>query len=570
MKDLIVRELASVGNLDEDRVRELKKLAGDTGQTIDRLVLQKGYLPEAEVLRVMGGVMGYDVRSELRDESVPKEYVDRVPVQFARNYNLVGLGRENGTMRVATCAPLEMHPMDDLASMLGLDVEPVLAPKAEITSLINRASKAKSDVVGEALDDLTEEDISSLAAEVEEGEDLLNVANKAPIIKLVNMILFNALKMRASDVHLQPFPNRLQIRYRVDGILYDMESAPKKVQEAIISRVKIMGKMDIAERRLPQDGRASLRLGEGEVDVRVSSIPTSYGERIVLRLLDKTAKVYKLDEIGMEQHNLKEFRHYLGFTHGIILVTGPTGSGKTTTLYAAMSEINGAEKNILTIEDPIEYNLEGISQVQVNTKKGLTFAAGLRSFLRQDPDVMFVGEIRDRETAEIAIRAALTGHLVFSTVHTNDSPSSVTRLLDIGIEPYLVSSSVLLVIAQRLVRLTCPKCKQQIEPDAATAKKLIEAGVPLETFPDGRIWVGQGCDYCFNSGYVDRTAIYELLPVDDVMKEQIMDRYSETVIKRSAMERDAMTTLRQDGLYKVRDGRTTIDEVLRVTQLDGM
>ena len=569
MKDQIVERLATAGNLDEDRVRELNKLEVDTGQTIDRLVLQKGYLQEAEVLSVMGDVMGYDVRKELRDDAVPKEFVDRVPVQFARNYNLVGIGRQNGTMNVATCAPLEMHPLDDLASMLGLDVEPVLAPKAEITSLINRAYKAKSDVVGEALDDLSEEDISSLAAEVEEGEDLLNVANKAPIIKLVNMILFNALKMRVSDVHLQPFPDRLQIRYRVDGILYDMESAPKKVQEAIVSRVKIMGKMDIAERRLPQDGRASLRIGEGEVDVRISSVPTSYGERIVMRLLDKSAKVYRLDEIGMEAHNLEEFRHFLGFTHGIILVTGPTGSGKTTTLYAAMSEINGAEKNILTIEDPIEYNLEGISQVQVNNKKGLTFSAGLRSFLRQDPDVMFVGEIRDRETAEIAIRAALTGHLVFSTVHTNDSPSSVTRLLDIGLEPYLVSSSVRLVIAQRLVRLTCPKCKEHIDPDAPTRKKLEEAGLTLDMFEDRKIWVGKGCEYCFNSGYVDRTAIYELLPIDDVIKGQIMNHESATVIKKSAIERDAIQTLRQDGLYKVRDGRTTIDEVLRVTQLDG-
>ena len=569
MRDQIVQSLATAGNLDEDRVRELTKLEGDTGQTIDRLVLQKGYLQEAEVLSVMGDVMGYDVRKELRDEAVPKTFVDRVPVQFARNYNLVGIGGENGTMNVATCAPLEMHPMDDLASMLGLDVEPILAPKAEITSLINRAYKAKSDVVGEALDDLSDDDISSLAAEVEEGEDILNVANKAPIIKLVNMILFNALKMRTSDVHLQPFPDRLQIRYRVDGILYDMESAPKKVQEAIISRVKIMGKMDIAERRLPQDGRASLRIGEGEVDVRISSIPTSYGERIVMRLLDKTSKVYRLEEIGMEDHNLDEFRHFLGFTHGIILVTGPTGSGKTTTLYAAMSEINGAEKNILTIEDPIEYNLEGISQVQVNVKKGLTFSAGLRSFLRQDPDVMFVGEIRDRETAEIAIRAALTGHLVFSTVHTNDSASSVTRLLDIGLEPYLVSSSVRLVIAQRLVRLNCPKCKEPIEPDVTTTKKLAEAGLTREMFKDGKIWAGKGCEYCFNSGYVDRTAIYELLPVDDVIKEQIMDHASATVIKKSAVERDAIQTLRQDGIYKVLDGRTTIDEVLRVTQLDG-
>jgi general secretion pathway protein E len=577
-RDRIVERLAQAAELTEDRVLELKKLEAETGQSIDRVMLQKGYLQEAEVLQIMAEAMGYAYRGDLRDESVPKAFVDRVPVQFARNYNLVGVGKDtNGQITVATCTPLDLHPLDDLASMLGggvgsdgIEIEPIFAPRTEITSLINRAYKSKSDVVGEALDDLSDEDIQSLAAEIEEGEDILNVANKAPIIKLVNMILFNALKMRVSDVHLQPYVERLQIRYRVDGILYDMESAPKKVQDAIISRIKIMGKMDIAERRLPQDGRASLKLGEGEVDVRISSIPTSSGERIVMRLLDKSAKTYRLPEIGMEAHHLEIFRHYLSYTHGIILVTGPTGSGKTTTLYAAMSEMNAKEKNILTIEDPIEYNLDGVSQVQVNVKKGLTFAAGLRSFLRQDPDVMFVGEIRDRETAEIAIRAALTGHLVFSTVHTNDSPSSVTRLLDIGLEPYLVSSSILLVIAQRLVRLNCPRCKVSREPNELELKKLREAGLTIDQFEGGKLIVGVGCEYCFQSGYVDRTAIYEMLPIDDVMKEQIMDRASATVIKKTAVERGTLKTLRMDGLHKVLRGQTTIDEVMRVTQLDLM
>ena len=568
MREQIVERLTEVGGFTEDRLRELQKLEAETGQSFDRLVLQKGYVAEVDVLKVMGEVLGFDVETDLREMQVPDEFVRRVPVQFARNYNLVAVGEVNGSMMVATCAPLDVHPMDDLASMIGIDVEPILSPKAEITALINRAYKAKSDVVGEALDDLSEDDISTLANEIDEGEDILNVANKAPIIKLVNMILFNALKMRVSDVHLQPYPDRLQIRYRVDGIMYDMEAAPKKVQDAIISRIKIMGKMDIAERRLPQDGRASLKLGEGEVDVRISSIPTSNGERIVLRLLDKTSKVYRLGEIGMEAVNLDVFKHYLNYTHGIILVTGPTGSGKTTTLYAAMAEMNAAEKNILTIEDPIEYGLDGVSQVQVNNKKGLTFAAGLRSFLRQDPDVMFVGEIRDKETAEIAIRAALTGHLVFSTVHTNDSPSSVTRLLDIGLEPYLVSSSILLVIAQRLVRLICPRCKELVTPDAAMIKELEKAGLSPDQFEGGKLPVGKGCDYCFQSGYVDRTAIYELLPIDDVMKEQIMDRASATIIKRSAIEREALSTLRMDGVAKVLRGLTTIEEVMRVTQLD--
>ena len=416
-----------------------------------------------------------------------------MPVHFARNYNLVGLGSANGSYLVATCAPFDIHPLDELAAMLRIQVEPVLAPQAEITSLINRAYKNRMDAVDEALDDLDDEEIVNLSAEVlEEGEDLLDVANKAPIIKLVNMVLFQALKMRASDVHIQPYPDRVQVRYRVDGILYDMESAPKKIQDAIISRVKVMGKMDIAERRLPQDGRATLRIGQGDVDVRISSIPSSNGERIVMRLLDKTARVYRLEEIGLDQDNLKMLRKFISYTHGIIFVTGPTGSGKTTTLYAGLTELNAAEKNILTIEDPIEYNLDGISQVQVNNKKGLTFAAGLRSFLRQDPDVMMVGEVRDAETAEISIRAALTGHMVLSTLHTNDSASAVTRMLDIGVEPYLVSSSLLLVIAQRLVRLICPKCKTPVDPDKVTILKLQEAGITPADFPEGKVWIGKG------------------------------------------------------------------------------
>ncbi|MBU0754109.1 MAG: Flp pilus assembly complex ATPase component TadA, partial [Planctomycetes bacterium] len=500
--------------------------------------------------------------------TVPKEFLEKVPVHFARNYNLVALGSSNGTTIVATCAPFETHPIDELASILGGAVEPLFSTRAEITSLINRAYKNRMDAVDEALDELSDDDIITLSAEIEEGEDLLDVANKAPIIKLVNMILFQALKMRASDVHLQPYPDRIQVRYRVDGVLYDMESAPKKVQDAIISRIKVMGKMDIAERRLPQDGRATVRIGNSDVDIRISSVPSSTGERIVMRLLDKSARVYRLEEIGLDEDNMALLRKYFLYTHGIIFVTGPTGSGKTTTLYAGMSELNAAEKNMLTIEDPIEYNLDGISQIQVNNKKGLTFAAGLRSFLRQDPDVMMVGEVRDFETAEISIRAALTGHLVLSTLHTNDAPSAISRMLDIGIEPYLVSSSLVVVVAQRLVRLICPKCKDHVVPDKVTLKNLKQAGLVAEVFPDGKVWEGRGCDYCFGSGYVDRTALYEILPVDDVVKDQIMDRASASMIKKGALERGIMKTLRMDGISKVLHGKTTINEIMRVTQLD--
>jgi len=560
--------MKQVGGLDQDRIDDCLRLQRETGQSLDKILLQKGYLDEASMLRLFGEYLGCEYRPELRVESVPGEFLRRVPVQFARSYNLVAVGQDDGTLRVATCAPMDVHPMDDLAAMVGCDVEPVLAPRAEITALINRSYKHKGDLVDEALDHLEDEDIVTLSAEIEEGEDLLDVAHKAPIIKLVNMILFQALKMRASDIHIHPFPDRVQIRYRIDGILYDMESAPKKVHDAIVSRIKVMGRMDIAERRLPQDGRATLRVGQGDVDVRISSIPTSYGERIVMRLLDKTMRVLKLEEIGLDEDHMAILTKYLAFTHGMIFLTGPTGSGKTTTLYAAISRMDSKKLNILTIEDPIEYNIEGISQVQVNDKKGLTFAAGLRSFLRQDPDVMMVGEVRDRDTADIAIRAALTGHLVFSTVHTNDAPSTVTRLLDIGIEPYLVSSSLLLVIAQRLLRRICPRCKTQVAPDKSMEKKLRACGLVSEVFPDGKLTVGAGCEYCFGSGFVERIAIYEMLEIDDVVKDQVMDRANATVIKKSAIERGKLRTLRMDGIQKVLHGVTTIDEVLRVTQQD--
>jgi general secretion pathway protein E len=328
-----------------------------------------------------------------------------------------------------------------------------------------------------------------------------------------------------------------------------------------------MGKMDIAERRLPQDGRATIKLGDGEVDIRISSVPTSQGERIVMRLLDLTARLLELEEIGLDDDDLKMVDRYIHYTHGIILVTGPTGSGKTTTLYAALQRINSSQKNVITIEDPIEYHLDHISQIQVNTKKGLTFAAGLRSLLRQDPDIMMVGEIRDEETARIATQAALTGHLVFSTLHTNDSAGAVARMLNFGIEPYLVASSVLVVIAQRLVRLICPECKVSFDPKESDVKELAEIGLTPAQLPGGKLHRGNGCPNCFQTGYTDRSAIYEILPVDDVVKQQVMDRASANTIKRASMDRGCRT-LRMDGAAKVIEGQTTVEEVLRVTQLD--
>ncbi len=553
--------------LTRDRLEECRGTAATGGDSLDKVILSKGYMDENVLLQIYAKALGYEFRKSLDGTKVPMAFVDSVPVHFARNYNLVALEESDDVLRVATCTPLDPHPMDDLAALLGREVDAVLAPKTEITTLIARAYRHKADGVDEALDAVAEDgDIGSLAAEIDDSEDVLDVSNKAPIIKLVNTIMFQALKLRASDIHFQPYPDRMQVRFRIDGLLYDMDAIPKRVQDAIISRVKVMGKMDIAERRLPQDGRATIRLGDGEVDVRISSVPTSTGERIVMRMLDKTAKLYRLDEIGLEQENLDLIREFLDYNHGIILVTGPTGSGKTTTLYASMAEIDTTKKNILTIEDPVEYAIGGISQVQVNAKKGLTFASGLRSFLRQDPDVMMVGEIRDLETAEVAIRAALTGHLVFSTVHTNDSASTITRMVDQGVEPYLVASSIVLIIAQRLVRTVCPHCKvvgPVTDEWEAKLKKVGMTGADI----NGEIAYGPGCDECFHSGYAGRTAIYEFMPINEKLRTLVMEGASATELKREQTAQ-GFQTLRSDGREKIRAGLTTPDEVLRVTQLD--
>jgi general secretion pathway protein E len=563
----LVRYLRENGVLAEDALKDALEAERQSGWSIDRVILTKGLLSEHDLLKAIAASLGLPYRESIGDAVVPQDFVDRVPVQFARNYYLVGLGRSNGTMQVATASPLDAYPMDDLATMLGCELDPVLAPRTEITSLINKAYKNKQDIVQESISKLEGDDLMSLAETVAEGEDILDVANKPPIIKLVNMLFFQALKMRASDIHLQPYEDRLQVRYRIDGVLYDMEAVPKKVQDAVTSRIKVMGRLDIAERRLPQDGRATVRIGDAEVDVRISAVPTNHGERIVMRLLDKSARLYELEEIGLIDDNLRLVEKFIDFDHGIVFVSGPTGSGKTTTLYASLSRINSTQMNVMTIEDPIEYHLPGISQIQVNEKKGLTFASGLRSLLRQDPDIMMVGEVRDVDTARISIQAAQTGHLVFSTIHTNDAPTVATRLLDIGIEPYLLASSLIVAIAQRLVRVICPDCKEAYSPTHDEVLELGELGIKPEQLPEGRLHRGHGCGNCFNSGYLDRTGIYEILPCDDALKDQIVARSSASSMKKSAIER-GFTTLRMDGAAKVVRGMTTVEEVLRVTQMD--
>jgi general secretion pathway protein E len=465
---------------------------------------------------------------------------------------------------VAVNDPLVFQPLDDLRLALGWNgFKTVLATHSTILSAVNMAYDMGRDSAEEVIEGMHgDEDSDQIMSEIEETGDLLDETSDAPIIRLVNLMLSQAVKARASDIHIEPYQNQLKIRYRVDGILYDKLTPPKHIQSTLVSRIKIMAKLNIAEKRLPQDGRIEIKIGDKNVDIRVSSIPTAFGERVVLRLLDKTSTLLRLSDLGMSEDNLKVFDGLIRNPHGIILVTGPTGSGKTTTLYGALSKINKPQINIITVEDPIEYQINGIAQIQVNPKIDLTFAKGLRSIVRQDPDVILVGEIRDLETAAISIQSALTGHLVFSTLHTNDSASAVTRLMDMGIERFLVSSSVIAILAQRLVRVICEECKEAYVPDKESLESI---GLSLDSLKDKKIYRGRGCSACLQTGYMGRKGIFEFMLLDDDLKNLILKTSDANAIKRKAVEK-GMLTVRQDGALKVLNGTTTIEEVFRVTQ----
>ncbi len=558
-RDLLLK-FVEQGVLEIAKVDEILQAVEEHDVSLDQFVVQRGYVSEKQFLQICSQEMDLPFIEKIDYSKVPEEFCKNVAINFARNYNVVAIGKDEDAYQVATCTPLVLHPMDDLSNFLKAPVDIYLAPRAEIVAAINNCYKQNLDgAIGD------EEEIEE-AGEKGDSDKPIDDPNQPLVIRIVNNVIMEAVRQRVSDIHLQPYEEKLQVRYRIDGILYDVQAIPKRYQDAVISRVKVMGKMDIAERRLPQDGRKSIKMGDAEVDIRISSVPTSHGERIVMRLLDKSARVYSLEEIGLDSQNLKLVEKYIHYHHGILLVTGPTGSGKSTTLYASISRLNSIEKNIMTVEDPIEYNLRNVSQIQVSEKKGLTFAKGLRTLLRQDPNVIMVGEIRDEETARISIQAALTGHMVFSTLHTNDAASAITRLLDIGIEPYLVSSSLLCVIAQRLCRKICSSCKVEYTPET---KRLQEIGLqPNSLSSKGVLWKGVGCEKCMRTGLKDRLGLYEVLPISERIREQIMARSSSTVIKQDAIKLGGLRTLRMDGAKKVLEGVTTIDEVLRVTQVD--
>jgi general secretion pathway protein E len=564
--EAILLDRSWVSQQDLEKARQRKK----PGQNLAEALVEMGALEPQRLARALAQEYRLPFQAHIDEHALDNTLVARVPINYAKKNRLLPLAMEHDTVTVAVADPANYEPLDDLHVLFGMTVQAVVAPGEIINEAINRAyDQASTTTAHDLMIDLDEERLDQVASELaQEPADLLEADDAAPIIKLVNGLLSQAVKDRASDIHVEPFERELVVRFRVDGMLYDVLSPPKRFQPAITSRIKIMSGLNIAEKRLPQDGRIRLRVAGRDIDIRVSSIPTAFGERIVLRLLDRAQALVdlNLDRLGFSGDNLTRLDRLIRQSHGIILATGPTGSGKTTTLYACLARINSPEKNIITIEDPIEYQLRGIGQMQVSPKIELTFASGLRSILRQDPDVIMVGEIRDSETAEIAIQAALTGHLVFSTLHTNDSFGALTRLVDMGIEPFLVSSSILAVLAQRLVRRVCPDCREAYVPAPA---ELARMGLKPEAFRGQTIYrpSPNGCRSCRNTGYRGRTAIQELMIMDDDIRALVMQKADASMIRRACTTR-GMRLLRQEGAERILAGETTVEELLRVTQED--
>jgi general secretion pathway protein E len=527
----------------------------------DHLIRKKA-IDEIQLLKIMAGHFGLSFRPELPMESINIDFTQNVSIQYLKKHKMVPLITSSDSA-IAVNDPTNFQPIDDLRQLLkSPDLPVVLSSQDAIAAAINMAYDMSRASAKDYFEEMNEASTDDLISKIDETADLLDETSDAPIIKLVNLLVSGAIKDRASDIHVEPYSGNLKIRYRIDGILYDILNLPRRIQSPLVSRIKIMAKLNIAEKRLPQDGRIEIKIADRLVDIRVSVIPTAFGERVVLRLLDKTANILMLSDLGMHDERIKLLNKLIKSPYGIILVTGPTGSGKTTTLYAALSTINRPEINIITIEDPIEYQMDGVGQIQVNPKIDLTFAAGLRSIVRQDPDVILIGEIRDRETAEIAIQSSLTGHLVFSTLHTNDAASAVTRLIDMGIEPFLVTSSIIAIIAQRLVRVLCPHCKEVYVPDEETLANL---GLDRSVLKKNIFYRKNGCNLCMQTGFRGRTAIFEIMIVDDEIKKLVLKTSDANQINELALKQ-GMITLQKDGIYKVLNGITTTEEVLRVTR----
>ena len=556
VREGLVTEAQVVSALDKQKQLGGNKQVGD-------LLVSMGAISERDRVRVLGMHWGVDY-ADLTANPVERETANLITQDLARRYKVIPLGIKNGRLRLAMKNPLDIFATDEIRLITGKEVDPVIATEEDILLAIAEAFKAAGDAVEGVLKDF-EDDVALNTHKIDEElslTELKELSEEAPVVKLANMVIARAIAEKASDIHMEPGKESLKVRYRMDGILVDGLVVPKKVQASLTSRIKIMADMDIAEKRAPQDGRISAVIDNKPFDFRVSTLPAVFGEKIVMRVLDKSNISVGLSKLGLLPHTFDMFEAMLMRTYGIILVTGPTGSGKSTTLYSCLSKVNSGEKNILTIEDPVEYELAGITQVGVNNKAGMTFAAGLKSMLRQDPDIIMVGEMRDQETAMIAIEAALTGHLVFSTLHTNDAPAAVARLMDMGVEPFLIASATVGVMAQQLLRKVCEKCKQPYEPPRDAIKRL---GMNLDDLDKSRVtfFRGKGCDTCKGSGYKGRVGCYELMPVTDKVRELILAHASAYAIREAAIEA-GMKSLKEDAMEKILLGMTTLEESLRV------
>ena len=540
---------------------EYQKNSGDDSK-LGSILVNKGYVSEPTLYKFLGKQYGVEL-IDLYSMDIPKEVIDKIPAQIAIKYNIVPVSIENGKIKVATFDPTNIFTLDDVRFATGLKVIPVLSTEDAIKNAISKYYRS-SDELNSILENISTSTGISITNDVEQEIDLSDLesqSSKEPIINLANLIISNAVKDKASDIHIEPYENNLRVRYRLDGELYTVMNLNKSVAPALVSRLKIISKLDISEKRLAQDGNIRLNVSNKNIDFRVSTLPTIFGEKVVLRILDRSNIMVNLEELGFEQYDLEKYMHSLQSPYGMILVSGPTGSGKTTTLYASLNKINKENVNIMTVEDPVEYNLNGINQIMVKEDIGLTFANILRSFLRQDPDIIMVGEIRDSETAEIAVRSALTGHLVLSTIHTNDAPSTIVRLEDMGIEKYLISSSLILILAQRLVRKICPHCREKVNvpPNA-----LEELGFSNEDAENITIYKGRGCSRCNNTGYKGRVAIYEIISISDQIRNMILKGRSLEEIREQSIK-EGTSTLRNSGLKKIKEGITTIEEVMNAT-----
>jgi len=564
LKDRLLQILTESGLISKEQLERATELQRSRGESISNILIDENFISENELMLTLSEHLGIPPIN-LSNIKIPEEIIEIIPKQLARFYQVVPISKMGNTLTVAMADPLNVFAIDDLKMLTNMELQPVISTPKAISEKQNQLFSAANGLESLLRDSDTEVEIKTDEDAEINIDELLEATGDTSVIQVVNIILVQAVQEGASDIHIEPFEKEVRVRFRIDGILYEKASPPKHMHPAIVSRIKIMSNLDIAERRLPQDGRFRVRLMNKEVDFRISMLPTAHGEKVVLRILDKSSSCLDLEHLGFDQAALEEFKKTIRDPHGMILVTGPTGSGKTTTLYSTLAEINDPEINIITVEDPIEYQLAGINQVQVSHNVGLTFAAGLRSILRQDPDVVLVGEIRDGETADIAIKAALTGHLVFSTLHTNDAPSAITRLIDMGIEPFLASSSLLMVLAQRLVRRICEHCKEPIEIDPG-----VLARSQLNTSDTGQIptfYHGKGCDKCGNLGYKSRMSVVEVLPITESIQQMIIKQASAHDIKNQAIQ-EGMKTLRMNALEKAIEGQTTLEEVLRVTAAD--